>query len=207
MTPELWVNNEIVAKVPDQSGRHDSPIGEVIIDASGVDPKNGKNVIGVNAPGLHRSYVIDDHDGTRWIPLSRKGTGSEDLGNGKTLTVKLERNIVSVNHRNGVNSTKGSPGTKRIIGEYAPDDPSITWGSDRDMERNHVNEQLLEAGIVINSAVVLKDRHGSLADDDIKRVGRVIADMSPQALELLVGKKNGQPEANRETPEGSSATI
>lgn len=207
MTPELWVNDEMVASVPDQSGRHDSAIGEVIIEASGVDPKSGRNVIGVNAPGMRRSYVLDSHDGTRWIPLSRKGTGSEDLGSGKTLTVKLERNIVSVNHRNGINSREGTPHGRRIIGEYAPDDPSKTWGSERDINRNHVNEQLLEAGVVINSAVMLKERHGRLTDDDISRVSRVLADISSEALNLLVPKKNGESQANSEAPEGPPSAV
>ncbi|KKQ96908.1 MAG: hypothetical protein A3C27_00635 [Candidatus Levybacteria bacterium RIFCSPHIGHO2_02_FULL_39_36] len=89
MSPEIIINEKLIADLPDKTGTYPTQMGDIKVDMSLFHPTNQKNEIVLSGNGLKGRVSSSTENGIRRIQLNRKGKGSQELKGGEELTVKL----------------------------------------------------------------------------------------------------------------------
>lgn len=96
MAPEIRINNELIADLPDENGYYSTVIGEVYVNVDQIGQGNEIQELVLKGPGLSGKKGRTTENGERKIELSRKGRGIQQLNHSDVLEVKLKYNPIWV---------------------------------------------------------------------------------------------------------------
>lgn len=85
MSPEIYIDNKLVADVPDETGLHQALDGSPLyVDVNGIDANSGRQILKIEGPAI---------GGKRIVGLTLEGKGnsnnSKKGGDGKSPTLEV----------------------------------------------------------------------------------------------------------------------
>lgn len=84
MPPEIYIDRKLVANLPDQDGIHQTEIGPISVNLSGINPDKKVQEIELEGEGIN---------GKRVIQLSKQGKGSQIIGAEQVGLVKRQKKL------------------------------------------------------------------------------------------------------------------
>jgi len=118
MSPEIYVNNILIASVPDATGHYETINGETLEIEFDVSPEKAGKRITVKTQQLAGKPGRRTQDGRRELELSRLGIGSQKLPKG-LVSVELHEPIFS-SKRDRTERNRGISGSQRDSVSSAP---------------------------------------------------------------------------------------
>jgi len=101
MSPEIRINGELIADLPDETGHYQTPVGELYCNIDGIGQGEEAQEIILQGQRLNGKQGRKTETGLRKVQLSRKGTGSQQLSPTETLEVSLRNQPISKDHKIG----------------------------------------------------------------------------------------------------------